>query len=197
MKKLLFFSLAGLALQASAQTFQVGVKGGVNISNFNGGTFNNLDQKVLVGFHAGGLLRFKFGNTLALQPEVLFSTQGTTLKNTSTDYDYKVNYVNVPVLVQVSPGGGPFYIEAGPQIGFKTSESIPTTTTSDFAKSTDLSVALGLGLRSKSGLGIDGRYNVGVSKVGNYTSSSISNADFKNGVIQIGLFYTLFNNGKK
>ena len=133
---------------------------------------------------------------LALQPEVLFSTQGTTLKSTSTDHDYKVNYINIPVLLQVAPGGGPFYVEAGPQIGFKTSENIPNATTSYFAKSTDLSVALGLGLHSKSGFGIDGRYNVGVSKVGNYTSSSINNADFKNGVIQIGLFYTLFNNGK-
>jgi hypothetical protein len=194
MKKLFLSLLTVGVLGASAQTFQVGIKGGVNISNFNGGNFGTIEKKALIGFHAGGLLRFQFGSLLALQPEVLFSTQGTTLKNTSTSNDYKVNYINVPVLLQITPGGTGFYVEAGPQIGFRASEDIPNSSVNDFAKSTDLSIALGLGVHSKSGLGLDGRYNVGVSKVGNYTSSSINNADFKNGVIQIGLFYTLFNN---
>lgn len=196
MKKVLLSLLTVGILGASAQNFQVGVKGGVNISNFNGSNFGSIEKKALIGFHAGGLLRFQLGSMLALQPEALFSTQGATLKNTSTSNDYKVDYVNIPVLLQVIPGGGSFYLEAGPQIGFKVNESIPGSTISTFAKSTDLSVALGLGVHSKSGLGLDGRYNVGVSKVGDFTSSSI-NPDFKNGVIQIGLFYTLFNNGKK
>lgn len=194
--KQIFFSLLTLSvITASAQKFQVGIKGGVNISNFTGGNFGSVDKKALVGFHAGGLLRFKLGNMLALQPEAVFSTQGTTIKNTSTDYDYKVDYLNVPVLLQIMPGGGAFYVEAGPQFGFKVSEDVPNSTVENFAKSTDLSIALGLGLHSKSGFGLDGRYNVGVSKVGDFDAST-ANPDFKNGVIQIGVFYTLFNNGR-
>lgn len=42
------------------------------------------------------------------------------------------------------------------------------------------------------GLGIGGRYNIGVSKVGDFDAANID-PDFKNGVIRFSLFYTLFN----
>jgi hypothetical protein len=46
------------------------------------------------------------------------------------------------------------------------------------------------------GLGIGARYTAGISKVGDFDASQGQNPDFKNGVIQISLFYTLFNNRK-
>ena len=173
-----------------AQSFQPGVKAGVNISNFTGGDFNTVKNKSLVGFHAGGLLRFKFGN-LALQPEIVFSSQGAKLESAGDEENYKISYLNIPVLLQFETDGG-VYFEAGPQVGFKLSEDIPESTIEDFAKSTDLSVAVGLGYHSKMGLGIGGRYNIGVSKVGDFDAANID-PDFKNGVIQFSLFYTLFN----
>ena len=90
-----------------------------------------------------------------------------------------------------TPGG--FYLEAGPQVGFKVNEDVPNSTIEDFAKSTDFSLAGGLGYHSKIGLGIGGRYTVGISKVGDFDAGTID-PDFKNGVIQISLFYTFFNN---
>ena len=173
-----------------AQSFQPGVKAGVNISNFTGGDFNTVKNKSLVGFHAGGLLRFKFGN-LALQPEIVFSSQGAKLESAGDEENYKISYLNIPVLLQFETDGG-VYFEAGPQVGFKLREDIPESTIEDFAKSTDLSVAVGLGYHSKMGLGIDGRYNIGISKLGDFDADNID-PDFKNGVIQFSLFYTLFN----
>lgn len=194
MKKLFVAALLLVGFTGMAQTFQLGIKGGVNVSNFNGGNFNNIDKKALVGFHAGGFLNFQFGDHFSLQPEVLFSSQGAKLKESTDEQNIRLSYINVPVMLKYRFTGG-FYLEAGPQIGFKVDESIGDEEVDNFAKSTDLSVAGGLGFHSSSGLGIGARYTAGVSKVGDFDAGMID-PDFKNGVIQVSLFYTLFNNKK-
>jgi hypothetical protein len=178
-----------------AQTFQLGIKGGVNVSNFTGGNFENIDKKSLVGFHAGGFVSFFLGDNFAIQPEVLFSSQGAKLESAGQKQNLKVSYINVPVMLKYRFNGG-FYLEAGPQIGFKVNEKTDDMQIDDFAKSTDLSVAGGLGFHSSSGLGIGARYTAGLSKVGDFDTGNID-PDFKNGVIQVSLFFTLFNNNKK
>lgn len=195
MKKLIVAALLLVSATGFAQTFQLGIKGGVNISNFTGGNFENLDKKALVGFHGGGFVSFFFGDHLALQPEVLFSSQGAKIKDAGDEQNLKVSYINVPVLLKYRFTGG-FYLEAGPQIGFKVSEDTDDQQVDDFFKSTDLSIAGGLGFHSSTGLGIGARYTAGLSKTGDFDAGDID-PDFKNGVIQISLFYTLFNNNKK
>lgn len=194
MKKLIVAAFLLVSATGFAQTFQLGIKGGVNISNFTGGDFKDLDNKALVGFHAGGFVSFFFGDHLALQPEVLFSSQGAKLESAGEEQNLKVSYVNIPVLLKYRFTGG-FYLEAGPQIGFKVSEKTDDMPIDDFAKSTDISIAGGLGWHSDMGLGIGARYTAGISKVGDFDAGDID-PDFKNGVIQISLFYTLFNNNK-
>jgi len=193
---MLFLCAALFLTQALfAQGFQIGVKAGANISNFTGGSFDSLGKKALVSYHAGAFIRFKFGNNLALQPEVVFSSQGAQLKYQGSEKDFKIGYVNIPILLQYEMNSG-FYLEAGPQFGFKVDENLPYETTENFAKSSDIAIALGLGYHSHIGLGIDARYNIGVSQVGDFQATNVD-PNFKNGVIQIGLFYTLFNNNKK
>jgi hypothetical protein len=193
MKKLIFTPMLFIVATIYAQNFQPGLKAGVNISNFTGGDFGTIENNALVGFHGGGFIRFIIGH-FAIQPEVLFSSQGAKLKNAGTESNFKISYVNIPVMLQYETEGG-FYLEAGPQVGFKISEDVPDSTIGDFAKSSDASIALGLGYHSKMGLGIGGRYTVGVSKVGDFDAGAIS-PDFKQGVIQISLFYTFFNQKK-
>src|SRR5712675_2786035 len=83
----------------SAQTFQFGPKAGVNISNFTNGDLTN---NTLVGVHLGGFLNFGLGKSFAIQPEVLFSTQGTKIDDASTTVKkLKANYLNIPVLAQI------------------------------------------------------------------------------------------------
>jgi hypothetical protein len=62
MKKMVILPLMLVSLITVAQTFQPGIKAGVNVSNFTGGDFNTVEHNALVGFHRGGLLRFKFNN---------------------------------------------------------------------------------------------------------------------------------------
>ena len=73
--------------------------------------------------------------------------------------DFKLSYLNIPVMLQYETDGG-FYVEGGPQGGFKISEDVPDSTIGDFAKGGDLSFGLGLGFPGKVGLGIGDRYLV-------------------------------------
>jgi hypothetical protein len=193
--------LSASTLFACAQQYQLGVKGGLNISNFTGGDFSSISKKALVGIHAGGYIGFGIGHNLWIQPELLISSQGATLSQgvPPKDTTYKMTYLAVPLMLKYHADGG-FFFEAGPQFGFKMSENNPSDQSiSSFAKGLDLAVAAGLGYQGKSGLGIYGRYVAGISKVGDFSSSNASqlNPNFKNGTIQFGIMYSLVKRKKK
>ncbi len=189
MKKLLIFLFLGFAMTSNAQKFQLGAKGGVNISNYTG---DDIESNALVGFHIGAFINLMFGDNLSLQPEVLFSTQGTKFEDAGDEQDWKVNYLNIPVMLKYRFNGG-FFVEAGPQIGLKLSEDLGGETSEDLIKNSDVSAAVGLGFHGKSGLGIGARYNMGLSKIADFEFEGVK-PDVKNSVIQLSIFYTLFNN---
>lgn len=186
-------TILALALLISAASFgqnvSGGIKAGANFSNFTGGDFDAVKKKAIVGFHGGGFLNFKLG-ALSLQPEVLVSTQGARIDSANRSYDWKVTYATVPVILKYKTASG-FYLEAGPQVGFKLGENVSDETIKDFAKDLDLSATAGLGFQTKGGLGIGARYLVGLSKVGDFDASKNIDPDFKNSVIQVGAFITL------
>ena len=191
MKKLLFSALVIISTAGFSQGFQLGVKGGVNVSNYTGG---DIENSALVGFHGGATLGFLIGDHFAIQPEVLFSSQGAKRDYIGEKENFNVSYINVPVLAKFRFTGG-FYLEAGPQVGFKINENVPDKTVENFAKDLDLSLAAGLGYHSPIGLGIGARYNAGLSKVGDFDPNT-ADPDFKNSTLQFFVFYTLFNNKK-
>ncbi len=197
MKKIMAIVLFCASTTAFAQNFELGLKGGVNVSNFTGGNFQDAKAKSLVGFHAGAFVSFFLGNNFAIQPEVLFSSQGAKLESATNKSNLEVSYINVPILAKYRFDNG-FYIEAGPQIGFRAKDlSSGSGTVEEHAKKTDLSLAAGLGFHSKMGLGIGARYTAGLSKVGDFDASAGIDPNFKNGVLQFSLFYTLFNGHRK
>jgi len=192
MKKKILVSLTCLASTILfAQNFTAGVKAGVNFSNFTGGNFDAVEKKALVGFHGGGFFSFSLG-AIYLQPEVLISTQGARIDSANGSYDWKITYAAVPVMFKYRSSGG-FYLEAGPQFSFKISDNVENQTIEDFVNELDLSAGAGLGWQTKGGLGIGARYLVGISKVGNFDISEGHgiDPDFKNSVIQVGLFLAL------
>ncbi|MBI5372251.1 MAG: PorT family protein [Sphingobacteriales bacterium] len=195
MKKIILcVLLAVIARVSMAQHFQFGLKAGANISNFTGGDFDAVKKKALVGFHGGLYLKFKIAS-FGLQPEIMVSTQGAKIDSVSGSYDWKVTYINVPVMAQFYLHGG-FYLEAGPQVGFKLSDDFGSSTLKDFAKNLDLSAAAGLGYRGKAGFGLGARYTAGLSKVGDFSPANGVNPDFKNGVIQFSIYIPLTPHGK-
>ncbi|MEO6284264.1 MAG: porin family protein [Dyadobacter sp.] len=187
MKKFLYaVIIAAITNSAFAQSFSIGPKAGLNLSNYTGG---NIDSDGLVGYHLGGILNYGFGNVFSIQPEVLFSTQGAKVQNNGTRSDFKISYVTIPVMLKFKTSGG-FYVEFGPQAGFRSSSKIPDQTINNFAKNLDLAAAGGIGYQSPIGLGVGVRYIAGLSKVGDFTGSAID-PDFKNSVIQASLFWAI------
>lgn len=168
------------------QTFSFGPKAGINVSNYSGGDINS-DAKV--GYHLGGLLNFGFGELFSVQPEVLFSTQGAKVESFGSKKDFKINYLNIPVMLKLRIAMG-FYLEAGPQVGLRLSENIPDQTINNFAKKLDLSLGAGLGYQADNGLGVGLRYIGGISKVGDFSGREIS-PDFKNSVLQASVFWVI------
>jgi hypothetical protein len=188
MKKLIALLLLAFAIaDVHAQNFSGGIKAGVNITNFTGSALDDVDKKALFGFHAGGFLNFRVG-AISIQPEVLVSTAGAKFED--ADENFKLVYLTVPVMVKYRTTGG-FYLEVGPQVGFKLSEDAGDETIDNFAKNLDLSIGAGLGFQTKGGLGIGARYMAGLSKVGDFDASSGINPDFKNSVIQVGISFPL------
>jgi hypothetical protein len=187
MKKLLFaISLFFSVQTAFAQKFSIGPKAGLNISNYTGG---DIESDALVGYHLGGIINYGFGKVFSIQPEVLFSTQGAKVDNNGNKSDFKISYVTVPVMFKFKTNGG-FYVEFGPQAGFRTSTDIPDQTINNFAKNLDLAAAGGIGYQSPIGLGVGVRYVAGLSKVGDFSGQPI-NPDFKNSVIQASIFWAI------
>jgi hypothetical protein len=190
MKKIIVLAFLFTGSYAFAQKVVFGLKAGANVSNFMGGDFKDVDKKALVGFHGGAFVNFSFAG-FAIQPEAFVSTQGARIDSVSGSYDWRVTYINVPVMAQYRWPTG-FFVELGPQVGFKISEDIDHKTVENFAKDLDLSAAGGLGWKTKKGFGIGARYTVGLSKVGDFNPSENGvDPDFKNGVIQASVYIPL------
>lgn len=204
MNKKLFFSsifvLIGVATFGQAQ-FSMGLKGGLNLSKLDlGAGASNVDNRT--GFHGGAFALVKIAK-FGIQPEILFSKQGSTFKANTTNYEANFDYINVPVILKLYLAAG-LNLQVGPQFGFlSTSELINTATgikdpkdaKSLFERKSDTSVALGAGWDLPFGLTIDARYNIGISDV-RLQPSTTSPIDFKNKVVQVSLGYKFIKLGK-
>jgi hypothetical protein len=182
MKRIIISAVMLLLIKgAFAQHVEYGIKGGVNFTNLsNDAADDNADTKT--GFHLGGLAHIHLNRSFAIQPEIVYSTQGAEYG----DDKLKLNYINVPVLAQYMFGNG-FRVQTGPQLGILTTSQWKrgnTETDVDDFSNADFSWSFGAGYVGRKGLGIDARYNLGLTDV---TKSNTT--DFQNRVWQVGLFY--------
>ncbi|MGZ5190246.1 MAG: porin family protein [Flavisolibacter sp.] len=184
-----------LAFASFAQDAKFGLKAGLNVatlSNSQGSEFNTK-----LGLHAGLLAHIHLAPSWALQPEIMYSSQGakyTTLSG--VEHELGLNYINIPLQVQYMFNNG-FRIQTGPQLGIlasvkdKQNDVETGNFTSDDFKSVDIAWSAGLGYLTYSGFGIDARYNFGLNNI-----NDVGTNNLKNNVFQVGLFYMLNNNHK-
>jgi hypothetical protein len=174
----------------NAQKANFGLKAGYNRASVD--IKNDQDFDAKSGIHLGGLVHIHLSDHFAVQPELVFSQQGGQIGGSRL----KLAFVNVPVLAQYMINDG-FRLQTGPQFGFLVNadqqvgpveiEVDPTYGSFDFAWS------FGAGYVSKMGLGIDARYNHGLTNF-----SEDGDFEARNRVFQVGLFYQFRNNsGKK
>jgi len=171
----------------------IGIKGGVNLYNVHNDNDTKYDLKV--GYHFGVLGHIHLKNHFAIQPEIVFSTQGAKYKIENQSTNYNLNYLNVPVLFQYMFDNG-FRVQAGPQIGFlisaKSKNDNNTTDVKSDLKPIDFALSIGASyIFPPTGFGIDARYNLGLSNINENSDVNSTNRGF-----QLGLFYIFAYNGK-
>jgi hypothetical protein len=169
----------------------IGIKGGVNVYNINNDDNTKYGQRT--GYNFGLLGHIHFNSQFAVQPEIVFSTQGATIDNGNTKYN--LDYINVPVLFQYMFDNG-FRLQAGPQVGFLISaKSKSNNDITDFKNDfnpIDFGVSIGASyVVPSTGFGIDARYNLGLSNINKNSSVNSTNRG-----IQLGVFYIFGHNSK-
>ncbi len=194
--------VAGFALQGMSQVqFAVGLKGGLNLSKFdvNAGA-SNIDNRT--GYHGGAFALIKI-TKIGIQPEILFSKQGSNFQVNTTNYKANFDYINVPIMLKLYLVAG-LNLQVGPQFGFLTIDDLKKTVQNTnstqsaqalFSKKNDTSINLGAGWDLPFGLTLDARYNIGLSDIKLQADAS-NPVSFKNKVIQISLGYKLIKLGK-
>lgn len=190
-KWFLVLSFALVFHATSAQNIEVGLKSGINFARL---TYPSGTDQFKAGFNGGAFAQLKMGKFI-LQPEILYSQQGNSLKitvyspaGTSLTSNLKsiFNYINLPIIAKYKLGKV-FNVQAGPQLGFilvAKDQNLVSSSYQDVkdANSSDFSFALGCGADFPIGITLDARFNAGLTNV-----TTVSNA--KNQVIQMSVGY--------
>ncbi|MBL7740610.1 MAG: PorT family protein [Chitinophagaceae bacterium] len=169
-----------------AQQTSFGIRAGFNASSV--GIEDGADYNSKTGIHLGGLAHIHITDHFAFQPELIFSAQGGK-DDDNDEIRLKLNYVNIPLLVQYMTRDG-FRLQTGPQLGFLASAKSKVgdveVDIKDDLESTELAWVFGAGylFPRGNGLGIDIRYNHGISNI-----SEDNDFEARNRTFQIGIFY--------
>ncbi len=187
-------AIFGIGLSATAQeSWHFGVKGGVNFTNMTSDGFDDTNSRT--GFNVGLLAEIPVGDRFSVQPEVLYSTQGTeaTRNFAGTTYtgEYQLDYVQVPLLAKFYLIDG-LAIEAGPSFNFLADEkydlksgNIDYEQDSEMASTFEFGGALGASYKFNNGFFIDGRYVQGFTDA--FDSDSFDEDAIKNNGFQLGV----------
>ena len=195
MKKLLSLvaCVTLISYGAMAQGVSGGLKLGLNLAN------QTISSTEIDGFtvspsfrpslHAGGYLTAMLSEKFGVQPEILFSGQGYK-QNGGT---LALNYITVPVLVRYN-FTELFSVHAGPQIGVLMSAKAKADggddeDMKDMMKSTDIGVAIGVGIDLPMGLNFGARFVKGFSNVLDVEEAEMK---WKNYNLQFSVGYKLF-----
>jgi hypothetical protein len=223
MKKLTLVAiLVSVVLGVSAQ-FNMGIKGGVNYGKIS--NYDNINIPNTVGdiFEGKGKSDYRFGYNaglffnfttlrgfLSFHPEVLYSNQGmknsgvfefggNTIGYSSTTM---LDYINIPLMLQLNFVPKVLLIEVGPQFGFLIDSkqsydfsinnfNYKDTKSIDNIRGHDISLAFGLGFQIPGlPIGLNARYTLGFTE----TDKNSENNKTYNGVFQLSAFVKFRNN---
>lgn len=174
-KSLLLLLLLGSAFAANAQ-LRIGIKAGANFANLEG---VSIDTEMRTGFHFGAIAELKLPGAFALQPELMYSSQGAKVDAAAFD-DIQYDYITVPVVIKYYLISDLLNVELGPQFAFMVNDN------NDFdpedSSTFDFAAVGGVGVDVGKHLFLQGRYVLGLT-------DASTNADVTNRVIQISLGY--------
>mgnify|MGYP003650020845 CR=1 FL=1 len=181
MKKVILLAVAFVAISfnAQAQSVRLGIKGGINYANQDGTnitvTPSNYNSEAITSYHAGLVAELKLTQGFAIQPELLYSTQGANYKNGVNEFRNELGYLSIPVVAKIYVSKS-LSLELGPQASFLLSERNNV----DFKNPETFEFAAvgGLGLNLTKNLFVQARYGLGLTEAS-------KNADVKNSTFQV------------
>ena len=178
MKKsiLIAIMLLSITTVVQAQSIRFGIKGGANFANQNGDTPPEFESaESITSYHAGLVAEVKLFDRFAIQPELLYSTQGASYKNAVEEFKNELGYLSIPVLAKIYLSKS-LSLELGPQASFLLNERKNV----DFGDQNTFEFAAvgGLGLNITKNLFIQARYGLGLTEAS-------KDADIKNSTIQL------------
>ncbi|WP_335973177.1 porin family protein [Gaetbulibacter jejuensis] len=163
---LIFFS----TITVFAQNSNVGLKGGYNLAavSFDGENETGQRHSFHIGFYAESFLN----QSIALQPELIYSQQGYEIQDGNGTFTQKLNYLNLPLMLKAYPSSN-LFLEAGPQIGLAIShkEEFDSNfnlfdTSQEFEPSSfDWGINFGGGLKTNTGISLGVRYHLGLGDI--------------------------------
>jgi predicted small secreted protein len=192
-----------------SKAVRFGVQAGVNMAKFNDNNYSyDLNTNTKTGFHFGAFVNIPLGGPLRFQPGILYNTYGSKLdvrpgfpasaagtSTTAQSVEQDLQYISLPLMLQFQSRTGVF-VELGPQVSFLGKTELQYENSDEDNKDAfdklDVSAAIGAGYLSRIGIGLNLRYNFGLSNVvedngGN--NSSNDGPELKNRVFSIGLVY--------
>ena len=191
---------------------QIGVKGGLNLSNLYIDTDEIDDENSRLGYHAGGILKLNVTDYFAIQPEVLYSTKGTKAEynfgdllgeDVTAEYDFNMNYVDVPILAVVTISDI-LELHAGPYFGFLTNAEATTDADlggfGDFEENSDLDddnfqqIDYGASVGAAVNFGgaqVGARYNLGLTDIQDSEMAEQLLGDSKHSYAQVYVSFML------
>ncbi|MCG7858802.1 PorT family protein [Flavihumibacter sediminis] len=216
-------SIITLLLLLSATVFsyaqsdvKFGVKAGVNFATIGGEANQQLNQILewtngyvsttgRTGMHVGGFVQIPISETVVIEPGLMYSTKGYTLKG---DVDLKVldllgigakadlmsQYLDMPVLIKATLGNG-FQIYAGPQISYLMNADLRTRASvlgvnllnkkfdvTDQFNKIDAALTAGIGYEFRNGVAINAGYDYGLSRI-----DANKSVNARNQAVKIGM----------
>ncbi|WP_185152539.1 porin family protein [Fulvivirga aurantia] len=205
MKKVTYLCLALVVLlvasnKSTAQKARGGIKGGLNLSTLYLDDVE--DENVRAGFHAGFYTQLMLAPSFAIQPELNFSTKGS-----SADYNFagfrgeskfNLSYLDVPVLATFKLGDD-VDIHIGPYVGYLV--GVNTSSEGDFGDSRteldrddyekwDYGISGGMALNFNP-MSIGVRYNYGLNEIADSDDAARLNKGAKNAVGQVYVAFDL------
>ncbi len=191
--------------ETTAQIVYFGVKAGMTAANLSklGGTMK-------LSLYAGGFAEYPLSHTISLQPEIIYSRQGSYNSKNLTIYGLaegektrmwvRTNYINVPVMVKVRFSRN-WSLEVGPQAGFMLNarariqsdgrsftigieDAVRQLQKSITINTLDFAIALGLNYRLYDKVELNARFNTSLSPAFRYEGEKM-----RNRVAQLGISY--------
>ncbi|MDD2247609.1 MAG: porin family protein [Proteiniphilum sp.] len=198
MKKMRLTAVVGMLVIVTAVSAQVslGVKGGVNMSNFWGEELNSKNAKF--GFNIGLAAEYEFAPAMAIQSGLFFTTKGTKI-----DYDFPIigkvdgtiNSMNLQIPVHfayktdITPGtrivfhGGPYVAYGvGGKISSGGTDLADTFGDDGLLKPFDAGLGLGVGAEFGPFL-VDLGWDMGLVNIANYSNGDLKN---QNAYLSVG-----------